>query len=179
MPLKKNRMSTSQHERIRRDGFTLLEVLVALLVLSIGLLGIGKLLMLSARANGSAYLRSQATALAYSIFDDMRANRTLALVGPPYAYQVAIGANPGAAGCPPAGCSANQQAQNDLFNWKAALQGALPNGDGSVQIATANNGSGLATVTATVTVQWNDTAAQQVLGGPPTGNDTVVLETIL
>jgi type IV pilus assembly protein PilV len=180
MSVKKNRVSTSQRDRIRPNGFTLLEVLVALLVLSIGLLGIGKLVMLSARANGSAYLRSQATALAYSMFDDMRANRTQALTAP-YAYAVAIGVNPGVVGCPapPAGCSSSQQAQNDLANWKSALQNALPNGDGSVQIAAVPNEFGLATVTATVTVQWNDSAAQQVVGGPPTGNDTVVMETIL
>jgi hypothetical protein len=49
-----------------------------------------------------------------------------------------------------------------------------------VQIAPVPDpGSGAANVTVTVTVQWNDTVAQQVLGGPPTGNDTVVLETIL
>jgi type IV pilus assembly protein PilV len=181
MSVKKNQMSTSQRDRNRRNGFTLLEVLVALLVLSIGLLGIGKLVMLSARANGSAYLRSQATALAYSMFDDMRANRTQALT-PPYAYAVAIGVNPGIVGCPapPAGCSPSQQAQNDLANWKSTLQNALPNGDGSVQIATANDtGTGAANVTVTVSVQWNDTVAQQVVGGPPTGTDTVVLETIL
>ena len=127
-------------------------------------------------------MRSQATALAYSIFDDMRANRTLALVGPPYAYAVAIGANPGPVVCPapPVGCSPNQQAQNDLANWKAALLAALPAGDGSVTITTANDpNSGVANVVASVTVQWNDSVAQQVLGGPAGGNDTVVLETIL
>jgi type IV pilus assembly protein PilV len=48
-------------------GFTLVEVLVTLLVLSIGLLGIAKLLLVSSRANDSAYMRTQATALAYSL----------------------------------------------------------------------------------------------------------------
>jgi type IV pilus assembly protein PilV len=175
-------MSAPAHYGFRRNGFTLLEVLVALLVLSIGLLGIGKLVMLSARANGSAYMRSQATALAYSMFDDMRANRTLALTGPPYAYTVGLGVNPGTVACPlpPAGCSSSQQAQNDIANWKNALATALPNGDGSVQITPASNPTTrVANVTATVTVRWNDTVAQQVLGGPVGGNDTVVLETIL
>ena len=173
---------TPNPTRLRRNGFTLLEVLVALLVLSIGLLGIGKLMVLSSRANGSAYLRSQATALAYSVFDDIRGNRTLALVGPPYAYAVAIGANPGNVACPapPTGCNSAQQAQNDLANWKAALTAALPNGDGSVVITTANDPvTGVVNVTAAVTVQWNDSVAQQVLGGPAGGNDTVTLETIL
>ena len=44
------------HPTRRGRGFTLIEVLVTLLVLSIGLLGIAKLLLVSSRANDSAYL---------------------------------------------------------------------------------------------------------------------------
>ena len=51
--------------------------MVSLVVLSIGLLGIGKLVLFSARANDSAYLRGQATELAYEILDNMRANRAI------------------------------------------------------------------------------------------------------
>src|SRR5580698_9232543 len=80
--------------RTHHNGFTLLEVLVSLVVLSIGLLGIGKLMMFSSRANDSAYMRSQATALAYSILDDMRANEQDAING---LYNTGLGAygNPG------------------------------------------------------------------------------------
>ena len=60
-------------------GFTLIEVLVALIVLSIGLLGIGKLMLFTSHANDSAYLRGQATEMAYAILDNMRANRTNAV----------------------------------------------------------------------------------------------------
>jgi type IV pilus assembly protein PilV len=160
---------------IRRNGFTLLEVLIALLVLSIGLLGIGKLVMLSARANDSAYMRSQATALAYTILDDMRANRSEALVG---TYDIALGPGPAAVACTAAApCTSTVQAQNDLNLWKNALTAALPAGDGSVTTATVPNPNGISQVTAFVTVQWNDTVAQGVLGGPPAAS--VVLETIL
>ena len=79
-----------------QSGFTLLEVLIALLVMSIGLLGIGKMMMLSARANDSAYMRSQATALGYTILDAMRANRQAAIV---QGYDTALGVFPGPAGC--------------------------------------------------------------------------------
>ena len=60
--------------RNRLRGFTIVEVLVSLVILSIGLLGIGKLVLYSAHANDSAYMRSQATELAYAILDDMRSN---------------------------------------------------------------------------------------------------------
>ena len=83
---------TARHPRPqRRNGFTLIEVLIALLVMSIGLLGIGKIMMLSARANDSALMRSQATALGYTILDAMRANRQAALSG---AYITALGVVP-------------------------------------------------------------------------------------
>ena len=50
-------------------GIALVEVLVAMVVLSLGLLGIGKLVMTALKANDSAYMRSQATELAYAILD--------------------------------------------------------------------------------------------------------------
>jgi len=86
---------TCRAGRPGQGGFTLLEVLIALLVLSIGLLGIGKLMMLSARANDSAYMRSQATALAYTMLDAMRANRQAAIV---QGYDTAMGVVPGLPG---------------------------------------------------------------------------------
>ncbi len=56
------------------NGFSLLEVLIALLVLSIGLLGLAGLQGTGLRYNHSAYLRSQATFQTYDMADRMRAN---------------------------------------------------------------------------------------------------------
>lgn len=55
-------------------GFSLVEVLVALLVLSIGLLGLAFLQGQGMKFNTDAYARTQATLLAYDIVDRMRAN---------------------------------------------------------------------------------------------------------
>ncbi|MDE1962228.1 MAG: type IV pilus modification protein PilV, partial [Xanthomonadaceae bacterium] len=60
-------------------GFTLLEVLIALLIFSLGVLGMAGLLAVSVRTNHSAYLRTQATFLAQSMADRMRANASWAL----------------------------------------------------------------------------------------------------
>jgi type IV pilus assembly protein PilV len=160
------------------EGFTLLEVLIALLVMSIGLLGIGKIMMLSARANDSALMRGQATALAWTILDAMRANRQAALnVG--VGYDTALGVVPAAVVCTVAApCNSTQQAQNDLNLWGQSLAAGLPAGVGSVVTAAAVDAAGLSNVTATVTVQWADTVAQQAFGG--TGNNvSIVLETVL
>jgi type IV pilus assembly protein PilV len=55
-------------------GFTLVEVLVAALVLAVGLLGLAGLQLASMKSNHSAYLRSQATVAAYDLLDRMRAD---------------------------------------------------------------------------------------------------------
>ena len=177
-----NHMTTSYtcHAcRPGQGGFTLLEVLIALLVLSIGLLGIGKLMMLSARANDSAYMRSQATALAYTMLDAMRANRQAAIV---QGYDTAMGVVPGLPGCGTTvanPCNSGQQAQNDLNLWGNSLAAQLPLGQGSIATVTALNGFGANTVTATITVQWSDKVAEQSFGAPAGNLMSITLETVL
>ncbi|MGI9304444.1 MAG: type IV pilus modification protein PilV, partial [Gammaproteobacteria bacterium] len=56
-------------------GFTLLEVLIATVVLSIGLIGLAALMIQGQKFNRSALNRSQATFIAYDMADRMRANR--------------------------------------------------------------------------------------------------------
>lgn len=115
-------------------GFTLVEALVALMCLSIGLLGIAALQMTGLRANLGAGWRSQATYLAYDIVDRMRANRTAAA-----AYVIGYGAAPGG----------GTTASRDLQAWKTNLA-TLPGGDGQVAFNAA-------TSRVTVTITWNDT----------------------
>lgn len=151
-------------------GFTLVEVLVALLVISIGLLGVAKLVLAAVKANDSAYLRGQASALAYSILDDMRANHAYALTAPGYTVAYGAYANPGFT-CLGAAttCTPTQIAQYDLYMWKQKLSaasvvtsGALPSGDGQIVMAVSATGQ----VTATITVEWDDSIAQWAFGAP-------------
>lgn len=57
----------------KQTGFTLIEILVTVIVLSIGLLGLAGLQATSFKFNSTAYQRSQATSLAYDIADRIRA----------------------------------------------------------------------------------------------------------
>lgn len=57
-----------------QEGLSLLEVMIAVAVFSIGLLGTAGMLITAARANQSAYLRTQATFLANNMAERMRAN---------------------------------------------------------------------------------------------------------
>lgn len=169
------------HAIRRRNGFTLVEVLVTLLVLSIGLLGIEKLLLVSSRANDSAYLRTQATALAYSILDSMRANRQSAVSGGYSVTSSTTLTDPGVT-CSTAGspCDSATIAQYDLWQWKNDLTTDLgPSGVGTIATANVTDPlTGTTDVTATITVQWNDSVAQQSFGAA-TGNVSITLETML
>lgn len=62
-------------------GFSMIEVLVAVLVLAIGLLGVAALQTHALKNNQSALQRSQASMLAYYMLDAMRANRAVAMIG--------------------------------------------------------------------------------------------------
>lgn len=127
----------------RERGFTFIEVLVSIVVLSIGLLGLAGLQATSQRANHSAYLRSQATLFAYDMADRVRANRVGMLAGD---YN-SISGIPSDPGCIATGCSAAQLAQYDTHAWNTALARQLPSGKGTV----VGNGGVF-----TVTVMWDD-----------------------
>lgn len=126
----------------RQHGFSLVEVLVTMLVVSIGLLGIAGLIVTSMKNNRSAQSRSQASVLANDIIDRMRANRSVAETAPsPYALELGAAAD-STAGVPGA----------DLAEWLAAVDAGVPSGQGAVAFDAA-------TSNVTVTVQWNDTRA--------------------
>jgi type IV pilus assembly protein PilV len=175
-------MSLKQkHPAVRSQGFTLVEVLVALMVLSIGLLGVGKLVLFSSRSNDSAYMRSQATAYGYALLDHMRANK---LASATYntggtLLTPASMSNPG--NCNLASPCANALlAQYDLYNLGQDLQRALgPTAKFSTTIVTSTDPVTLAPYLATtVVMQWDDTVAQQSFGGAA-GTVNVTLQSIL
>lgn len=118
------------HEPRQQAGFTLIEVLIAVLLLSVGLLGLAGLQTASLRNNGSALLRSQATTIAYDILDQMRAD-----VSP---------ANPDYSPYETSGLTCNSSASTALSDWQQELC-QLPGGEGSIAV-TGNN--------VTVTVKW-------------------------
>jgi type IV pilus assembly protein PilV len=120
----------------RNGGFTLIEALIALLALSIGLLGIAALQMNGLRTNMSAAWRSQSTYLTYDIIDRIRANRTNRQL-----YAVALGVTPAVSAA---------TVDVDLNAWKTNLQNTLPAGDGAIVVDGVDN------TIVTVTVQWDD-----------------------
>lgn len=112
----------------RMSGFTLLEVLISLMILSIGLLGVAGLQITSLRNNHSAYLRTQASALAYDMADRMRTNSQATEDGD---YDQAN--NTQHTDCLAAGgCRAADLAEHDTYEWEDRITALLPSGQGLI-----------------------------------------------
>lgn len=145
-------------------GFTLIEVLVALVILSVGLLGIAGMISVSLKSSGSTYTRTQVTALTYNILDRMRANRAQAVTG---AYNLAMtDSTPTSTNScisttisSTNSCTPAQIATFDLAEWRANLASELPSGNGSISTVAVNNMTQV-----TITIEWSDARAQQALG---------------
>lgn len=121
MHLKKNNMG--------QCGFSLVEILVAVVILSVGLLGLAGLQTTSLKNNDDAYLRSQATMLAYSMLDHMRANHDGTISND---YDVAFADTAPAQDCIANNCTHAQLAKADLEEWLDKLAKTLPEGDGEI-----------------------------------------------
>lgn len=145
-------MQTPSHPR-SQSGATMIEVLVALFVLSVGLLGVAAMQQVGLRNSHSAHLRSQATALAYDIADRMRANVRAARL---QNYDSPINSAFDLVNCV-AAPTAQQQIDCDLAQWRDALARVLPLGTGSIDVAAAAGGMQMATIT----VQWDDSRGEQ------------------
>ncbi len=135
--------------RIKQSGFTMVEVLVALVVLSIGLLGIAALYLNSLQSGRTAIYRTQAVNLAADLADRIRMNRTAqAAYGSLFAdVEAVVGACDSTGGCSDA-----DLASTDLFRWKASIAQLLPNGQGQVVVTMPIGGGEPANYV--VTVRW-------------------------
>jgi type IV pilus assembly protein PilV len=120
-------------------GFTLLEVLATLLLLSVGMLGIATLYLESLRISRLALHRTQAVTLAADLADRIRANRD-----PTSAYACGDPCRPDAGG--------NAIATADLASWLEIIATQLPGGTGAITFTAAANGVPARYI---VAVRWN------------------------
>jgi type IV pilus assembly protein PilV len=143
-----SRQIQTMNRHSRQTGFTLVETLVALLVLSVGMIGVAALHGQALAASSTAIHRSDAIRLAGDIADRIRVNR-----GAQAAYAGAAAdhdcdlptANGGV------DCSPEEMAANDLFVWQANIARTLPGGLGVVEVDT-----GASPTRYGVTVSWDE-----------------------
>lgn len=119
----------------REKGLSLIEVLVTLLITSVGLLGLAAMQVRSLQFNHGAYLRSQANILAYDMADRMRLNKDDARAN---LYDISL-----SSGTP----SAINTVSTDQNQWLTLIAATLPSGDGSVSCAAS---------ICTLTIQWRE-----------------------
>ena len=128
----------------RIGGFTLIEVLIALIILSVGMLGIAGLYVHSMQAGRTSMLRHNAVTLAGDIADRIRANP---IAGATYAL---AGANNNCVGLN-IDCTPAQMASHDVLLWNQQAAATMPNGAVAVVF---NNG--VFPPTYQITVSWTE-----------------------
>ena len=133
-----------QSNNKQQRGFSLVEVLIALIIMSVGMLGIAGLYVQSMQAGRTAMFRHQAVTLAGDVADRIRANPRAGI-----AY-AGFGANNN---CVAAGvdCNEAQMAANDIFIWDQEALGSLPSGD----VIVAYDGAAIPPLY-TITIQWTE-----------------------
>ena len=143
---------------VRQRGMTLIEILVAIVVLSIGLLGLAGLQLKGLQVNQGSIYRWQAAMLAEDIADRMRTDQASALINQ---YQVT-------ANVPAATGSAQTQAV--VSEWLQRVQ-QLPGGQADIGAATGPNNNQVQ-----IKITWNDTRARAGVK-QASGQDSFILNT--
>ena len=123
-------------------GMTLVEVLVTLVIISVGLLGLAALQLTSLKGTQEAYARSQASSLASFILDRMRANPNGFRTG---GYSVALD------GTGTAGTTAG----NDLTVWQNEIDRLLPGGAANAAGSVVYDSLATPRVV-TITIRWSE-----------------------
>jgi len=145
-------------ERLCETGFSLVEVLIALVIMSVGMLGIAGLYVQGMQAGRTSMFRHQAVILAGDVADRIRANPT---AGAAYNHLAnATGTNNS---CVAGGvnCTPSQMAANDIFIWQNQADDSLPGGDIAVTFTAA---VGALPPTYFINVTWTE---PNPLGGVP------------
>ena len=137
---------------VRENGFTMVELMVAVLVLAIGLLGLAGLQVWGLSNNHNAYLRTQATLLAQDIIERMRSNSGVDYTADCASFTAT------SVDCSANACTAGQMAGYDLSAW---CMGQTTTGSGTTRTGGLANqlpsGTGTITKTAGPPIVYNIT----------------------
>lgn len=141
---------TCKHRALQ--GFTLLEILIGLVILSVGVLGLAGLQGASLNSSNTAYFRTVATNQVYDMVERIRSNKLGAIPavdGGVFDSYNSLSGTPTFLPCNTAvNCDAKDIAVRDIAMWNQENSRVLPNGQGVVF------GTGLRSYT--ITVFWDD-----------------------
>jgi type IV pilus assembly protein PilV len=163
-----SRHSRSSRASVAQSGFTLLEVMIAVVILSVGLLGMALLQSTSLRAAQTTNERSQATMLVYEMMDMVRTNRRQASQYDLIRENQFFGDGRNGACATGAPVPAQRWAA-DRNDWVCAVRRAIPDARGRVTVtgAVVPAGGGAATPAAIeVRLEWCDPRGGAMSGTP-------------
>lgn len=112
-------MTLQRHQR----GFSLIEVLVSLVIMSVGILGVAGMQILSLQQNRSSLLRAEALQLGNDMLDRMRANPLQSYEGEDYTDTPSVTKD-----CLVNPCSAAEMKDYDIAQWKCTIASAAADG---------------------------------------------------
>lgn len=143
---------SSINQYTKHTGFTLVEVMIALVVMAIGMLGLASIQAVSLQNNQTAYMRTIAMQSAYNITDLIRTSK-LSDGSVDSTFDAVTSALPNSAPTScivdnnTTNCSASDMAASDIYQWKVSLKDSLPSGRGTIA-----NASGVYTIT----IMWDE-----------------------
>ena len=145
-------MDSSAHAKYQ-SGSGLIEVMVALLILSVGLLGFAALQGNAIKVTREARQYSEASMLAYDFFDRIRTNRQYATTKPT-SYQTSFDQELDQDfDCMANICSTKEFAAWDLADWKQEVARLIPDGDAEVKLSTSKI-SGYTLISVSITLRY-------------------------
>ncbi len=142
-------MATNQRRMHAQGGFTLIEVLIAVIIAAIGLLGVAALQLSTLKSTDGSRYRSVAIQLTADMADRLRANTGGAIQGASLNQgynrpRTTIGDtayNTPNSACRSAGCQPGEMALDDLTRWQGRITASLPGGIGVVCIDSGTLGA--------------------------------------
>lgn len=130
--------------RKNSSGFTLIEVLIAMVVVAFALLGFAGLQASALKNNNSSYYRGQAVQLTSNIIEAMRANSVGVAAGV-YISELPNGTQTACTTLAP--CTSAVLASNDIYDWQLSVGSVIPMGLGTItQAGSAYN----------ISIRWDD-----------------------
>ena len=135
-PSRNNHQLNRVHKPLRHSGFSIIEVLVAIIILSVGMLGAVGMQTAALQSNKESRNSAAATSFGRELAEKMRANKAVAIRTPtltvnPYVFDVTLSASTAVAipsqNCATVGCPLTEDvARWDVADWQLRAKQELP-----------------------------------------------------
>jgi len=169
----------------RQSGFSLIEVMVAALILSTAILGVAGLQMLGMKGTQQSFMKSQAMGVVQNMTERMRANQAGVIAGNYTLDSAAFDCTATMPSCHTTNCNVAQMALYDKFNLVCGYQVGSSPRTGGVKFVSANDNASLvngtlnvacvncATGDVRITVGWDERAFDEEITTP----DQIIINT--